>query len=81
MPAPEWIGLAERLADGRTARRRPLIRPDEHIAQKLDPMELVHAKHRVRVQIARQIGEREREKFVLMNGMFAAIRGSSMTAG
>ena len=54
---PEWIGLAERLPHGGITLGRTLVRPDEHIPEKFDPVELVDSESGVRVQAPRQIRE------------------------
>jgi hypothetical protein len=57
MTQPEGIGLAERLPHGGIALGRTLIRPDEHVPEELDPVELVYPENGVRVHAARQIRE------------------------
>ena len=55
---PEGIGLSERLPDGGVTSGRAFVRPDEHVPQQVDPVQLVHAEHRLGVEGARYVGER-----------------------
>src|SRR5258708_37301143 len=57
---PERIGLAQRLAHGGIAGRRPLIRPNEYIPQQIDLIQFINAQDRIHVDPTRHVDEGQR---------------------
>jgi len=56
----EQIGLAQRLAHRRVPRAGALVRPDEHVAQQLDAIQLVDGEHAVDIGTLRNVHEGQR---------------------
>ena len=64
VPQPERIGLAEGLTDRGVAGAGPLIGLAEHVAQQLDPIELVDTQDTADVVVVRNVDERQRAQIV-----------------
>lgn len=75
---PHRIGLWQRLSHLRVTLARTLIRPHEHVAQRLDLLQLVHGERAFEVVPLGHVEERQRRQVCLMKGMLAASRDTRL---
>ena len=62
VPHAKRIGFAQRLPNRRVARRRACVGPTEHVPKQLSAIQLVHAQHRLRIEVRRDVVKGKRGK-------------------